>query len=143
MESALKGLMLAAGVVLTCIVIGLGFYLAREAKATAAASQDELSSYQQQIRENSLTKYDGLTVSGSDVVNFTKRQLSKYEVDSDDAISIQIITRSHSEVYNSNQYLRELREFTNDRYVDPATFFLCQVSRDENDTICKIIFEQE
>ena len=30
MENSLKGLMLAAGIIITCIIISLGFYIARE-----------------------------------------------------------------------------------------------------------------
>ena len=31
MENSLKGLMLAAGIIITCIIISFGFYMAREA----------------------------------------------------------------------------------------------------------------
>ena len=43
MDNALKGLVLAAGVVLTCMILGLGFYIAREAKATASVSANRLT----------------------------------------------------------------------------------------------------
>ena len=36
MENSLKGLMLAAGIIITCIIISLGFYIAREARDTAS-----------------------------------------------------------------------------------------------------------
>jgi hypothetical protein len=35
MENSLKGLILAAGTIITCVVITLAFYISREAKQTA------------------------------------------------------------------------------------------------------------
>ena len=40
MENSLKGLLLAAGTIITCIIISLGFYIAREAKDTAATGAE-------------------------------------------------------------------------------------------------------
>ena len=34
MENSLKGLILAAGTIITCVVISLAFYISREAKPT-------------------------------------------------------------------------------------------------------------
>ena len=141
MDSALKGLMLAAGVILTCMVIGVGFYVAREAKATAVASGNQLSEYQKDIKESSLTKYDGMEVSGSDVINFAKKNLSSYDRTEVAPVYIQIQTASHDETYESNRHLKDLRDFSNARYVNPVNLFLCTIIRDENDVIIGVKFE--
>ena len=43
MENSLKGLLLAAGTIITCIIISLGFYIAREAKDTAATGAGQIN----------------------------------------------------------------------------------------------------
>ena len=43
MENSLKGLLLAGGTVITCIIIGLGFYIAREARDTASAGSGQIN----------------------------------------------------------------------------------------------------
>ncbi len=43
MENSLKGLLLAAGTIITCVIIGLGFYIAREARDTAANGAGQIS----------------------------------------------------------------------------------------------------
>ena len=72
MDNALKGLLLSVGVILTCLVVGIGFYIAREAKATAMVSANALSEFRKELSENPITKFDDISVKGSDVINFTK-----------------------------------------------------------------------
>ena len=43
MENSLKGLMLAAGIIITCIIISLGFYIAREARDTASEGTGQIN----------------------------------------------------------------------------------------------------
>ena len=143
MDSALKGLLLSAGVILTCIVIGVGFFVAREAKATAVASSNQLASYQKEISESSLTKYDGMEVNGSDVINFTKKQLMKYDATESAPIYVRIETSSHSESYVNNSYLKKIRDFEDKRYVNPMQLFLGTCVWDENDVNVGIIFTEQ
>lgn len=143
MDNALKGLMLAAGVILTCMVIGVGFYIAREAHSTAMASSNQLSEYQTSIEESSYTKYDGMSVSGSDVMNFAKKHLISYDSGNPAPIYVCIKTSNHQETYETNQYLKSLRDFTNKRYVNPVNLFEGAVVRDENDVIVGVIFVEK
>ena len=43
MDNGLKGLLLAAGTIITCIIVSLGFYIAREARDTAASGAGTIS----------------------------------------------------------------------------------------------------
>ncbi len=142
MDSALKGLMLAAGVILTCIVIGVGFFVAREAKSTAIASSNQLSDYQKEISESALTKYDGMEITGSDVINFTKKNLTPYDSSETAPVYIKIKTSTSENVYETNEYIKSLRDFSSKRYVNPVNLFLSTVIRDDNDVIIGVQFEQ-
>ncbi len=143
MDNALKGLMLAAGVILTCMVIGVGFYIAREAHSTALASSNKLSEYKKDIQESSYTKYDGMNVSGSDVVNFAKKNLISYDAENLAPVYVSIKTSTHEEIYVSNQYLKNLRDFSHVRYVNPISMFVGSVVRDANDVIVGVVFEEK
>lgn len=77
MENALKGLMMAAGVILTCMVIAFGFYSADVAKATAADETREMEAYEKRLFESNYLEYDGSTLSGSELLNFLRFELNR------------------------------------------------------------------
>ena len=62
MENSLKGLMLAAGIIITCIIISLGFYIAREARDTASEGTGQINQLQAEFTDASKTMYDGNSV---------------------------------------------------------------------------------
>ena len=49
--------------------------MAREAKQLGNHVVEELQDYRRAVEEQDLTKYDGVTVYGADVVNLMKREL--------------------------------------------------------------------
>ena len=55
MENSLKGLMLAAGIIITCIIISLGFYIAREARDTASEGTGQINQLQAEFTDASKT----------------------------------------------------------------------------------------
>ncbi|WP_041703186.1 hypothetical protein [Lachnoclostridium phytofermentans] len=143
MESAIKGLLMAAGVVLTCIVIGIGFYMAREAKSTAMSSAESLSDFKREISEKDINRFDDREVTGSDVVNFTRKELRKYKSGQEAPVSVKISTSLGNYTYENNTMLKELRDITSARYVDPLAMFQGKVVRDDNDVIIRVEFTQK
>ena len=69
MENSLKGLILAAGTIITCVVISLGFYISREAKDTATNGANQINKLNSEFVESDKDIYDGTTVSGSEDLN--------------------------------------------------------------------------
>lgn len=145
MENSLKGLMLAAGTVITCLVIGLGFYIAREAKDTASIGATQIRKLNAEFSESDKIIYDGLIVSGYEVANV----LNKFKMDN---ISIKVNTNK-----TSNEYIKSISDFrliennnsfddiylkTSDKYINPNAQFLGEIIRDENKTIIGIVFTQ-
>ena len=55
MENSLKGLMLAAGIIITCIIISLGFYIAREARDTASEGTGQINQLQAERPKQCMT----------------------------------------------------------------------------------------
>ncbi len=143
MESAIKGLLMAAGVVLTCMVIGIGFYMAREAKSTAMSSAESLSDFKREISEKDINRFEDREVTGSDVVNFTRKELRNYKSGEESPVTIKINTVSGNYTYENNAVLKELRDITSVRYVNPLAVFEGKVVRDDNEVIIRVEFTQK
>lgn len=149
MENSLKGLILAAGTVITCIIISLGFYIAREAKDTAASGAGQINKLNAEFSENEKTLYDGTEVSGSEVLNVIRRFQN-------DTCGICVQTNKSQTFYGYkfnltsgnleeqvNNTYKTARVEESDAYINPNARFLGNVVRDVNGTITGIEFTQQ
>lgn len=146
MENSLKGLILAAGTIITCLVISLGFFIAKEAKTSAMNGAGKISSLNSEFMEGDKIIYDGTQISGSEVIN----AIHKF---SDDTLAIIVVTNRNTSYYNYI-YNSENGEFTltgtyemwDDstvpEYINPSGRFKSEVIRDLNGVIVKLKFVQ-
>ncbi|MBS5934473.1 MAG: hypothetical protein KIC94_16550 [Clostridiales bacterium] len=148
MDNSLKGLILAAGTIITCIVISLGFYISREARDTAASGAGQISKLNAEFNESDKVMYDGLSVSGSEVVNV----INKFK---NGDIAIQVNTKKCSTYYDnvlddkqteiigtSSASVKSAQNSQSNVYINPNGQFLGSIIRDVNYTIIGIIFSQ-
>lgn len=148
MENSLKGLLLAAGTIITCIVIGLGFYIAREARDTAAGGAGQISKLNAEFNESDKVMYDGLEVSGSEVVNV----INKFK---NSNISIMVSTNKKTTYYIytmtegkngigtvSTASVKDAQKSDHVSYINPNAQFMGEIIRDINNTIIGISFLQ-
>ncbi len=149
MENSLKGLMLAAGIIITCIIISLGFYIAREARDTASSGTGQINQLQAEFSDTSKTMYDGTEVSGSEVINVIRKF-------SEDTVGIKVITSKTSVYYGyhftenngtlgekSNANYKSAQDATNINYINPTGRFAGSVVRDANSVITGLVFTQQ
>ncbi|MDD6037497.1 MAG: hypothetical protein PUD20_01670 [bacterium] len=149
MENSLKGLMLAAGIIITCIIISLGFYIAREASDTASSGTGQINEMQAEFENTSKTMYDNTEVSGSEVINVIRKF-------SDETIGIRVQTKKNTSFYNyqidegdgsikalSTVDYKSAQVITNSNYINPTGRFLGSVIRDANGTITGLSFVQQ
>ena len=149
MENSLKGLLLAAGTIITCVIIGLGFYIAREARDTAANGAGQISKLNAEFNESDKVIYDGLRVSGSEVINV----INKYK---NETLSIKVATKKSVVYYNyglssdetalgseGGASVKLAQDRTSNTYINPNEQFLGMVLRDANNTIIGISFLQQ
>lgn len=143
MENSLKGLILAAGVVITCIVVSLGFYMAREAKN---ATDNGISQISEITAMNDVAKemYNGLNISGREVVNI----LSKYKNDlsaGELVVSVttgkgtSAVTTNYTDAYSGSN---DPTIYTNTSYINPNGVFKSSVDHDTKGIIT-MRFEQQ
>ncbi|WFR59547.1 hypothetical protein QA584_10775 [Anaerocolumna sp. AGMB13025] len=149
MDNSLKGLILAAGVIITCLVVGIGFYISREASAAATNGTGQISRMNKEVAESDKVMYDGLDVTGSEVIN----AINKYK--SED-IAVKVTTKKSSVYYNrilinsdkelgneSNASVKDTQTITSSYYINQKAQFTGEILRDVNDTIIGISFVQQ
>jgi hypothetical protein len=154
MDNGLKGLLLAAGTIITCIIVSLGFYIAREARDTAASGAGSISKLNSEFNDNDKTMYEGLSVSGSEVLNVITKFASE-------DICIRVETIASGEAGKYAYYLRKLsttgyalgevsdtktseaKDKKNINYINPNATFNGSVQRNSNNVITCITFIQK
>lgn len=148
MDNSLKGLILAAGTIITCVVISLGFFIAREAKDTASNGANQINKLNAEFVESDKVIYDGATVSGSEVINVIK----KYK---NEKLGILVKTNKSKTYYgysfdeNDGDIIGQVNSKNIDptdsdsvNYVNPYVNFVGRIIRDKNEVITGIVFEQ-
>lgn len=148
MDNSLKGLILAAGTIITCVVISLGFFIAREAKDTASNGANQINKLNAEFVESDKVIYDGATVSGSEVINVIKKFKNEklgilvktnksktyygYSFDENDGDIIAQVNSKNIDPTDSDSV----------NYVNPYVNFVGRIIRDKNEVITGIVFEQ-
>lgn len=145
MDNSLKGLLLAAGVIITCIVIGLGFFISREARNTSNNGAGQVSKMNSEYQDVDLALYDGLNVSGKEVENLIKT------LDFASIADLKVIVKTGSnptgKIYNlANVTGSEVSPFASKGqadYISHTAQFLGELERDANNIIKTITFIQQ
>lgn len=97
MDNSLKALILAAGVVITCVVVGLGFFVSREAKNFASDGISQMNGIMSEYSNVNAQIYDGLRVSGQEVINV----IEKYTGEPDMSIIVKRIDNQYAQYINT------------------------------------------
>ena len=136
MENSLKGLMLAAGVVITCIVISLGFYMSREAKNAANNGISQISNMTA-VNDAAKEMYDGLSISGREVVSVLKKYADELN---DGSLIVSVATGKGATAVNTAytaaySATNDPTVYTNTSYINPNGVFKGFVSHDAKGVI--------
>jgi len=143
MESVIiKFLFVGASITLTCVLISIGVINFRQGRELANSTANKIERFNNAIIESDITQYDGMTVKGSDVVNFYKKHLGGIADGLESGFSITIKTVNGINTYNDGTYLGDIRNNADGKYVKPTGKFACSVEKNTNGVITKVIFEQ-
>ncbi len=149
MDNSLKGLILAAGVIITCLVVGIGFYISREASAAATNGTGQISRMNKEVAESDKVMYDGLDVTGSEVVNainkFKNEDMAvKVETKKTIVYYNRLLTNDDTELGKvSTASVKDTQKITSNYYINQKAQFSGEILRDVNDTIIGISFKQQ
>lgn len=148
MENSLKGLILAAGTIITCVVITLAFYISREAKQTATNGAQEINKLNTEFAESDKIIYDNALVSGSEVVNAIKKMAGeKVGVSVQTSASTKAVYYGYAFDVSTGKLGDKAGTYTaeeegSDSYINPYASFKGTIIRDSNDVITGIRFVQ-
>lgn len=143
MDNILKGILIGAGLFITCVVVGIGFMVARESIRVSAVNSEKLNKFSIELSESDLTMYDGLEVQGSDVINFIKENLGDYTSTETAPVTVNVITSKSNNTYINGASVENICDFTNDKYIKPIAKFDCKVIRNSNNAITTLRFTQK
>lgn len=136
MNNGLKALLIAASTIITCIIVGIGFTMAREAKQIGNHVVEELHQYRSAVEERDLMKYDGVVVYGSDVVNLMKKELSETE----NGFGVTVCDGGKRYFYKNSVEAEKIQDAEGAEYILPTSQYIGKVVRNKNEVIVEIVF---
>lgn len=139
MENSLKSLILAAGIVITCLVVGVGFYVSREAKQETMTSTGQIQDLIAEAEDANLIVYDGAKVSGNEVLWVMEHIASTRR-----PVYVQTM-EGLKMLYKTREYYDQAYEGKENEknYINPNAIFIGEVIKNENGVISCLSFCQE
>ncbi|MGN0243121.1 MAG: hypothetical protein ACI4CT_03555 [Lachnospiraceae bacterium] len=137
MENSLKGLILAAGIVITCLVVGVGFYVSREAKTLAGEASGEISNMLEDTDDMRLQIYHNTVVSGKEVVAAIRKYTQEGYTIAVKTSAGTLVSYTESHPYSIEQ------ERKNVNYINPSGNFTGSLVRDTSNVIRGVEFYQD
>ncbi len=153
MSNGWKIFIVAASGLLTCLLVAVGIYAAREGKASASTTTEALTQTFAKYQDMELAMYDGLGVSGAEVSS-----LIRSVNEQDDYVAIGVNTKAMTAdtyAYYNRTYTSgtlgalgsgiELAEddVSEASYLNPSATFLGSIERDSNGTLIAVRFVQQ
>ena len=74
-ESSSRVMIVAASVIIVCLVCGFSFYVAREGKNTGGKVTGEFMAFASEYQDVDRQLYDGMDVSGREIIRLIETQL--------------------------------------------------------------------
>lgn len=138
-----KILIIAAATIITCIIVGIGFSALHIAKQLSSNTIDDMVSLNHDLIDNDIKMFDATEVTGSDVINFIKKQLGDYEVG--ETAPLYITIKSNISEYNhtNKEHIESIRDFRHMYYIKPTAIFKGEVIKNENEVILGVSFIQK
>lgn len=140
---AMKILLFAAAIIITCIIVMLGFRAADTAKEISNSAVIQMTELNNDIKDNDIKKYHNIEVYGSDVVNCIKKNLGDYTSTEIAPLYIFVKTSVSENTYTNGAYITNIRDLTHNMYIKPTAVFLGTVIVNENKVIIGISFIQK
>lgn len=148
-SNVIKLLTFAAGVILACILVAIGFYIGRSGKSYVNNGSNQYAKMMSDYDDLNITMYDELEVPGKELRTF----IDKFPTDS---VVITVYTTQNKQNLKSgisdSDKLSKSYTFDNHgliedklspNYINPISTFVGKVSRNDNGVIYLIEFTQK
>lgn len=133
MDHSLKVLTMAAGIFVTCVMISFSLLVMREGKELGNHFLRELREEERLYGENKWTRYDGIIVSGAEVINAIRRFQKE--------LRVVVNNRMIENTYNKhNLFQLYANSSSSISYIEPFDDYIGRVTRDINGEVEGIWF---
>lgn len=139
-SESVKFLLMAATLLITCSLIGLGFYVFDNSKRLGSTVTNQIIDLNNDLTQSDIMKYDGLEVSGSDVINFIKKYLGDYTKEEIGPFRIVVEKGSQIDIHKNKEFTHLISDFANSYYIKPTSKFKGSVEKNENLVIVSVKF---
>lgn len=141
-EISVRGLMLAVVVVIACILSAISLYMVNRGKSSINSGNNQYSAMMSDFTELNKTMYDGLEVSGDEVVNVIE-SLKK-----DTAVTVTVKTLLNQEAGSAGgtdykNGTAPVTDKSDSNYINPSASFKGSVEKNNNGIVTRIIFVQQ
>ena len=147
-DGIVKYLFIGFAVLIAAGAIAYGIYYQKQGKEAGNAAGKQLSNIQAELSDADVNIYDGVTITGSEVINVAK----KFEGDS---VAIKVITKKSTAFYGHSlsgtnelqttnvSSVSKMQDLSSPLYVNPTGNFTGSLFKDANDVITGICFTQQ
>lgn len=135
METSLKGLVLAAEIFITCVLISFSLLLMREGKNLGNTFLKELKEEERLYGENKWTRYEGSIISGAELINVIKRYQKVLKISVDNLIRPEVYSKE-------NLFLIAHNDEFSLSYIEPFDDYIGEVLRKRNGEIGELSFRK-
>lgn len=142
-SESIKLLLFAASVIITCIIVFLGFRATDSAKEIGNNAVSQMADINNDIKDSNLKKYDDIDVYGSDVVNLIKNVLGDYTDTETAPIYVHVKSSLSDNTYVNGAYITNIQDFTDTKYIKPTAVFEGNVILNANKVIVGVEFIQK
>lgn len=138
LSMATRFLTLGAATIISCLLISLGMYQYRQAKQLSNAVNRRMIELSAWIEGEEVTQYDGVLMSGAEVVNFYKRFFTNVQELPEFCMVIE--QDNMRRVLASGEFLEELQTEDSVLYCPNQAVYQCSVIRNQNGVITEVCF---
>lgn len=139
-EIAARGLLMGATVVITAALVTVGVLEMGRAKGLASAAGKHLLEITEEIKNSDVTRYDGMTVTGSEVVNFCRKHVGRTGANDEGRFDIIVSDGKRSISCYDGQTVKEMRDTGSASYIKPVWYYRCEVITNGNNVITEVKF---
>ena len=132
MEDSTKLILLGASITVVCLVVAIIFRVYRTSSSSATDLNNQILQTAGDMAQSDITKYDGLEVTGNDVLNAVRR----YQ---DEVTVVVILNNGTRRTFTGGDVVNTLGSAN---YISPIGDFVGKVVRDVNGVIQSLEFEE-
>ena len=132
MEDSTKLILLGASITVVCLVVAIIFQVYRTSSSSATDLNNQILQTAGDMAQSDITKYDGLEVTGNDVLNAVRR----YQ---DEVTVVVILNNGTRRTFTGGDVVNTLGSAN---YISPIGDFVGKVVRDVNGVIQSLEFEE-